>query len=93
MRSITQAVPAALTELLRGVPLSTGKVTFAWKAVVGPALERVTSVRLEGHLLLVDADSTQWAREIHRSSPLILRRLTTLLGDNVVNELAVRTRS
>ena len=46
----------ALRSLLRETPLSPGKVRFAWTAVVGPALERVTAVRLEGDTLLVEAD-------------------------------------
>ena len=90
MRPINQAVPGALAELLRGAPLSPGKVSFAWRAAVGAAMDRVTSVRLEGHVLLVDAASTQWGREIARSSAIILTRLQTLLGSGAVERLEVR---
>ena len=92
MQQIGSAVPGAIAELLRGAPMSPGKIDFAWKTAVGAALGRVTAVRLEGRLLLVDAATTHWAREIRRSSPIILRRLQTLLGDNVITELTVRTR-
>ena len=93
MHPISHVVPAALMELLRTVPLSEGKVTFAWKASVGPALERATSVRLEGTTLIVDALGAQWTREIRRSTPIILSRLKTLLGDQTVQSVEVRTRA
>ena len=88
---MTHAVPGALMELLRGAPLSDGKVTFAWNAAVGPALERVTNVKLERGVLLVETASPQWSREIHRSSGVILKRLKSLLGDGTVIRLEVRT--
>ena len=92
MQQISSAVPGAIAELLRTAPMSPGKVDFAWKTAVGPAFGKVTSVRLEGNLLLVDAATPHWVREIRRASPIILRRLHRLLGDNVVTELTVRTR-
>jgi hypothetical protein len=92
MRPLSSALPGALTELLRGAPLSPGKVSFAWRAAVGAALERETSVRLEGSTLIVDAATRQWASEIRRSSAIILRRMHTLLGDDAVKDLTVRER-
>jgi Dna[CI] antecedent, DciA len=77
-------------ELLKTAPLSDGKVSFAWRAAVGPALERVTSVKLERRVLLVDAQSPQWSREIMRSSPVILQRLQGLLGAGIVEKIEVR---
>jgi len=90
MLPITHAVPGALAELLRGTPLSPGKVAFAWHAAVGPATARASAVRLEGTVLLVDATTIAWAREIYRSSEVILTRLQTLLGANVVTRVEVR---
>jgi hypothetical protein len=90
---ISHVVPAALMELLRTTPLSEGKVTFAWKASVGPALDRATSVRLEGTTLIVETQGAQWTREIRRSTPVILTRLKTLLGDQTVQSVEVRTRA
>jgi hypothetical protein len=89
---ISHVVPAALVELLRSTPVSDGKVTFAWKAVVGPALDRVTAVKLDGHTLYVEASGAQWTREVRRSSGVILTRLKTLLGDKTVQSIQVRTR-
>jgi hypothetical protein len=91
MQPLSQALPGALIELLRTTPLSDGKVTFAWRAAVGPALVRVTAVKLEGRLLLVDAASAQWSREIMRSAPIILERLRGFLGADVVDRIETRT--
>jgi predicted nucleic acid-binding Zn ribbon protein len=89
---LTSALPGALAELLRDAPLSPGKVSFAWRAAVGAGLERETSVRLENKTLIVDAASAQWAREVRRSSSMILNRLQTLLGIEAVTEISVRER-
>jgi predicted nucleic acid-binding Zn ribbon protein len=91
MKRLTHAVPGALMELLRGAPLSDGKVSFAWSAAVGPALERVTTVKLERGVLIVEAASAQWSREIQRLSGVILARLQSLLGKDTVRTLEVRS--
>ena len=83
-------MPGALVEMLRIAPLSQGKVGFAWRAAVGPAVGKVTSVHLEGRVLLVDAASKAWAREVTRSSSTILKRLQTLLGPDTLTSISVR---
>ena len=92
MHSLSHVMPAAVVELLRTSGLSKGKVSFAWKVSVGPALERVTKVKLDGSVLIVDAAGAAWAREIRRSSPIILQRMQELLGAETVTRLEVRTR-
>ena len=92
MKPIGAVVPGAIVALLRDVPLSAGKVTFAWTAAVGPAVQRATSVHLEDGVLLVDASSPQWAREVSRSTPIIMRRLQHLLGEGTVVGITVRTK-
>jgi Dna[CI] antecedent DciA-like protein len=92
MRPLTSAVPGALAQMLHDAPLSDGKVQFAWKFAVGPALERATAVKLDGNILIVDVTSAQWAREVKRSSSLIMARLQTLLGSGTVAQLQIRTR-
>jgi hypothetical protein len=93
VRPIQQAMPGALVELLRDAPLSPGKVTFAWRAAVGPAFDKVTSVRLEHGVLIVDAETRAWAYEVGRSKPIVLSRLQTLLGKTVVTDITVRARA
>src|SRR5260370_40845331 len=90
VRPLTHALPGALVRWLRDTPLSDGKVGFAWRAAVGPALERATKVKLERKLLIVETTSLQWSREVMRSSPMILKRLQTLLGVDVVERIEVR---
>jgi Dna[CI] antecedent, DciA len=89
MQPLFNGMPGALIELLRGAPLSDGKVTFAWKAAVGPAIDRVTHVKLERRVLLVETASAQWSKEIIRGSPMILRRLQSLLGADTVERIEV----
>ena len=88
---MSSALPGALTELLRDAPLSPGKVAFAWSAAVGAALDRVTRIRLEGDVLLVETTSAQWSREVERSIRVILPRLQALLGKETIRKLEVRS--
>jgi predicted nucleic acid-binding Zn ribbon protein len=90
MEPLAQAIPGGLAELLRDAPLSPGKVDFAWKAAVGPAMQRVSAVRLENGVLLVEAETRHWAKEIVRASHVILPRLQTLLGQDTVHAIQVR---
>jgi predicted nucleic acid-binding Zn ribbon protein len=53
-------------------------------------MDRGTCVQLEGRILLVEAKTAAWAKEVSRSSRVILKRLQTLLGPEVVTELIVR---
>lgn len=79
-----------LAEVLRDSPNSPGKVDFAWKAAVGAAVGRVTSVRLEGTMLIVEGATPAWTREMNRSSYIILTRMQTLLGREAVTEIIIR---
>jgi hypothetical protein len=93
MRPLSQALSGALAELLRGVPNCDGKVEVAWKAAVGPAVERVSSVRLDHGVLFVDVPDSNWDREISRSTPIILARMRAFLGRDSVSALQIRTRN
>lgn len=90
MLPLARMVPAALAQLLRTTPMSDGKVEFAWRTVVGPAVGRATQVRLERGVLIVETTSAQWAREVRRSSAMILRRLQDFLGKETVTSISVR---
>ena len=90
MQPLTDALPRVLADVLRQSPNSPAKVTFAWKAAVGPAVGRVTDVRLEGTTLLVEGATAAWTREIHRSSRIILQRMQNLLGATAITEILIR---
>lgn len=80
----------ALGEVLRRQPMSTSKVTFAWRASVGETMARATLVKLDSSgILNVRADTEHWRRETVRSSGVIKKRLANLLGKNVVKNLIV----
>ena len=83
-------MPSALAVILRHVPLTPEKVAFAWRAAVGPAVDKATSVELREEVLRVRAKDAAWRREVERSSPLILARLQTLLGKDVVRFIDVK---
>ena len=92
MREISSAVPGAIAALLRDAPMSPGKIEFAWNVAVGAAFGKVTTIKLEGTSLLVDATTGHWAREIGRATPTILQRLRHLLGEETVTTITVRSR-
>jgi predicted nucleic acid-binding Zn ribbon protein len=81
-------IPGVLAEVIRKAPLTPEKVDFAWRHSVGPALQRMTTVRLDDQgVLHVRASDGQWAREVKRATPLILKRLETMLGAGVVTRI------
>lgn len=90
MKPISQVLPRVLAEIVQAAPLSHGKVDFAWHAAVGAAMSRSSAVRLDGGVLLVEAQSPQWAAAIMRASPMILSRLRGTLGPDVVREIRLR---
>ena len=90
VQPFNQALPRVLADVLRQSPNSPAKIDFAWKAAVGPAVGRVTAVRLEGTTLLVESSTPAWTREFDRSSRILLHRIQALLGPNVVTEILIR---
>ena len=90
MKPLTTALPGALHALLREAPLSPGKVAFAWSTLVGPAMQRVTTVSFDNGRLIVDATTESWAQEVERSRGAILSKLRLLLGPDAVRDVEVR---
>lgn len=91
MQPVRDTIPPALGAILQRQPLSPGKVAFAWRVAVGPAMDRATRPRLtETGGLVVEAADEHWARETTRSLPQILARLQALLGPEVVRRVEVR---
>jgi predicted nucleic acid-binding Zn ribbon protein len=90
MQPIGQVLPRALAQIVRQAPLSPGKVDFAWRSAVGSAIARVSGVRLEDGVLLVDTRHPQWAAAIMRSCPVILSRMQSMLGQEAIREIRLR---
>jgi hypothetical protein len=86
---VHQFLSNALIDILRKAPLSPDKVAFAWRAAVGPSVDRVSSVELKGSVLHVRARDAAWRREIERSIAMIRSRLDALLGEGVVKSIDV----
>ena len=91
MEPVQSLMSSAVARLVRPAPLSPEKVLFAWRSAVGPAVSRVTRVRLAGPgVLEVVVDDDRFGDELVRSAPLVLTRLQALLGADVVGRLDVR---
>jgi len=90
MESLHQLLPAAVASLVRDAPLSPGKLAFAWRTAVGPAIDRATTVSLAaGGVLEVRVADQHWRREVRRSAPLVLDRLAAMLGAGTVTRLDI----
>lgn len=94
MEPLASVLPFAVRRLLRFGEMSQGKLDFAWKAAVGPAIERVTEVCLtdEG-TLEVRATDPAWRRELKHSQAMILGRMQELLGSESVKAVKIIGRT
>jgi hypothetical protein len=80
----------AVQTLLAGQPNTPAKIAFAWRVAAGSAFARAADLDWSADgTLRVRAHSTAWRQEITRARPLILQRLTALLGSDVVRRLLV----
>jgi hypothetical protein len=82
-------MPDALAAILRKAPLTPEKVAFAWRAAVGPAVDKVTTIELQGKVLHVRTKDAAWQREVERSMGIVRSRMETLLGKGVVGDIRV----
>jgi hypothetical protein len=82
-------LPSSLASLLRKAPLSDDKIACAWRAAVGPAVDKATTVSFRTGVLRVCARDEVWRREVERSVPLVRARLDALLGAGVVKKVDV----
>ena len=91
MIPVRQVIPEAVAEIVRRAPLTPEKVVFAWRSVVGPAIDHATSVTWNDGVLRVKAKDVAWQREVERSAALIRSRLDSLLGERVVRYIEVKS--
>jgi hypothetical protein len=84
----SKVMPAVLAAVIRKAPLTDEKVAFAWRLAVGPAVGKVTTVRLASNgTLYVKADAPAWNDAIGRSLGLIRSRLAHYLGETAVKSI------
>jgi hypothetical protein len=90
MEPLQRTAARALGELLHKQPTTPAKVAFAWQLAAGPALGRAGAVEWsdDGTLRIRARDET-WLREIRRSRPIVLERMTELLGPGVVRKIVI----
>lgn len=90
MELLASAETAALRRLLESQPTTPAKVTFAWRMAAGSALGRAAdaSWREDGALVL-RASSDAWRRELRVAAPVLIGRLSALLGQGVVTRLEI----
>jgi hypothetical protein len=89
MIQVHRFMPDALAEILHKAPLTDEKIAFAWRAAVGAAMDRGTTVSLDKGVLRVRADDAAWRREVKRSETLIRARLDALLGRGVIRAIVI----
>lgn len=93
MISVRDVAPGAVGALLRDQPLTAAKAAFAWRAAVGAAMARATSIELAANgTLRVSAENDHWRRETRRSAGVVRRRLARLLGPDAVRRIVVDGR-
>ena len=89
MIPVQTILPEVMAEVLRKTTLCPEKVAFAWRASVGPAINKVTTVELRGRVLHVRTKDASWQREVERSIGIVRSRLEALLGHGVVGDILV----
>jgi len=91
MEPVQSLISSTIARVVRPAPLSPEKVLFAWRASVGPAVSRVTRVRLNGlGVLEVVVDDDRFGDELARSVPVVLSRLQGLLGVDIISRLDLK---
>jgi hypothetical protein len=90
MESLQRTSMRVLQHILSAQPTTSGKVLFAWRIAAGPALGRAgTPEWLPEGTLRVQARDAAWLREMRHARPIIMERLTQLLGAGVVRKFDI----
>jgi hypothetical protein len=89
MIPVHRFMPDVLADILRKAPLNDEKIAFAWRASVGPAVDKVTTIELRGRVLHVRAKDATWQREVERSMGIVRSRMEALLGSGVIGDIRI----
>jgi hypothetical protein len=94
MEPIQPLLASTIAALVRPAPMSAEKLNFVWRAAVGPAVARATSVRITSERVLeVLPEDDRWSDEVERSADVVLARVRDLLGADAVERMVVRRKA
>jgi hypothetical protein len=79
----------AVRTLVAEQPVTDAKIAFAWAIAAGPALGRASTIVRTASGLRVTPATDAWRRELVRAKPLLLDRLTTVLGPGVISTISI----
>lgn len=86
-----QSLRTLLPDVLGKVARESGRARHLqplWREAVGETIARSSRpVALEGRTLVIAVPTQDWARELERQAPEIVRRLQERLGQDVVTSL------
>ena len=81
-------MPAVVADVIRKAPLTDEKIAFAWRLAVGPAVDKATTVRLDGNGTLYVTAERAWLDGVRQSVGLIRSRLAHFLGEDAVKRIS-----
>jgi Dna[CI] antecedent DciA-like protein len=92
MEALSLTSVRVLRSMMAAQPTTAAKINFAWHIAAGVSLARAATVACSADgTLQVQAKSAAWGKEIHLARPMILERMTHLLGPDVVRRIKVTT--
>lgn len=90
--SLKDVLPQALGQVAQNTTAA-APLKIVWEELVGPAIfNNAAPLSLISGVLLIEAQSRQWAEELARRAPELLPKLQALLGARVVRSLAFRVK-
>lgn len=91
MRSVREALPAALTALGISRRTRAAQAVWLWPQVVGPVLaEQTRAIELRGGTLWVSATSAPLAHQLHLERQGLVERLNRAIGAPAVKDIRSR---
>ena len=90
MRTLRETGLKVMRDVLRRQPASDAKVAAAWRLAAGATLARAATPRWrDDGTVALEVPDAGWRREVRRARPVLLERLASLLGDDVVRRLVI----
>ena len=89
MERLDRTAVRAVRTLIAPQPVTEAKVAFAWAIAAGPALARAATVSWSDGTLSVEASTEAWRRELARAKPMLIERIASVLGPDVVQAITI----